>query len=408
MRLKIIAAIGMSVLLGSAYADPMINPNAMSVYSSTPEEGFLFTLDESLTSDSNVFRLPDGVYPPGSSKRSDTINTQQADLSYNKFYGLQSITLDASLSHSTFNNFSYLDYNATSYKGMWAWRVSNDLSGTVGASQSQSLTNFAYFQSFTRNVYTTQNKYFNGDWWVTGPWHALFGVSQTQSNFSAVVLEQQSSRGNSTNAGISYVSEAQNTISLKEQTTQGTLYGIPLNYAGLIDNGYTENDALLDVNWALSGKSTLTGELKHLSVVHDHFSERNYSGMAGNINYFWALSDKTMVNFTAQRTFAQFLTAYSSYYVSDDFAVSPSWLVSPKVTLRMTLDRAKYSYLGSIVPLPGVDLSNVTQTVMLAADWAPTRKIALSTSVQHTTRNAGLLLYQYVDTSLNVIAQIAF
>ena len=408
MRLKIIAATGMTVLLGSAYADPMINPNAMSVYSSAPEEGFLFTLDESLTSDSNVFRLPDGVYPPNASKRSDTINTQQADLSYNKFYGLQSITLDASLSHNTFNNFSYLDYNATRYNGMWAWRVSKDLSGTVGANQSQSLTNFAYFQSFTRNVYTTQSKYFNGDWWVTGPWHALFGISQNQASYSAVVLEQQSSRGNSTNAGMSYVSEAQNSISLKAQNTSGTLYGQPLNYFVLIDNGYTEKDILLDANWMLTGKSTLTGELKHFSVVHDHFTQRDYSGMGGSINYIWQWTGKVMVNFTAQRNFAQFLTAYSSYYVSDDFAITPMWQITPKVTLRMTYDHAKYSYLGSIVPIPGIDLSNVTQTVMMAADWAPTRKITLSTSLQHTTRNAGLLLYQYVDTSLNVIAQISF
>ena len=407
MRLKIIAAIGMSVLLGSAHADPMIVPNTM-LYGSTPEEGLQIALDDSLSANSNIFSLPSGVNPSGSSTRSSMINTQQADLQYNKPYGPQNFTLDASFLHNTFSNFSYLNYDATNYKGVWSGSIDRDLSLTVGAVQNQTLANYAYVQTYTKNIYTTKYSYVNGDWWVTGPWHALFGISQNRASYSsAQVTVIQGVKDNSANAGLSYVSEANNTITLKTQTSHGTYDGMPLNYANLIDNGYSEQDVMMDVNWALSGKSTLTGELKHVSVSHDHFSQRDFGGLGGNVDYQWAFSGNAAISFTANRTVGQYLTVYSSYAVIDDFAISPVWQVSPKLTLNLTLDRKVFNYAGYST---GAQFAqhDAMQTEVVGASWTVTRKIALSTSLQHMSRNSNVYYYQFAGTSLNVVAQISF
>ncbi len=418
MRLNKVVAINLAALLCSpcAYADPMVVP-ATTVYDGEPKEGLHIALDQSLSSDSNVFRLPDGVYSPGSTKRSDTINTQQVDLKYDKTYGLQNFVFDGTVSHNQFSNFSFLNYDAKIYKGAWNWKIDKDFSGSLGAEQDQSLVNFAMFQSFVKNLVTTQSRYFNGDWWMTGPWHALFGVSSNQTKYSVPFFEQQNQSGNSTEAGISYVTEAQNTISLKARNTRGVFSGIQantvlaggllINSYAFVDNSTTQKDEELDVNWTLSGKSTLTGQLKHFALAYDYFSQRNYGGVSGNLNYLWAVSGKTVVNFTAQRNYAQFQTAGSSYYVNDDFAISPAWLVSPKLTLRMALDRSNYDFLGAITSGTAYGRKDVMQTVMVAADWAPTRAITLSTSLQHSTRSSNLD-FQFGDNTLNVIAQFSF
>lgn len=407
MRFKIIVATGLTILLGSAYADPMIAPNTM-LYGSTPEEGLQFALDESLSSNSNVFSLPSGVNPSGSSTRSSMINTQQADLQYYKPYGLQNFTLDANFLHNTFSNFSYLNYDATNYKGVWSGSIDRDFSVTVGAAQTQTLANYAYIQTYTKNIYTTKSRYINGNWWVTGPWHAIFGISQNQASYSsAQVLVIQGSKYNSANAGLSYVSEANNTITLKTQTLHGTYIGMPLNYANLIDNGYSEQDVIMDVSWALSGKSTLTGELKHVSISQDHFSQRDYGGLGGNVDYQWALTGNSAINFTAQRSFSQYLTSYSSYNVMDDFAISPVWQASPKLTLNLTLDRKVFNYAGYSTGSPFAQ-HDAMQTEVVGASWTVTRKIALSTSLQHISRNSNVYYYQFAGTSLNVVAQISF
>lgn len=396
----------LSIVSFQVYADSLSGTGA-SVVDALPE-GLQLSASTTLTKDSNIFKLPDSTVLAGYPGKSDTIKSIQADLNYNKTFGMQNFTLDATIAHNQFNKFTSLDNDSNSYKALWAWQVDKYLSGTMGANQNQALANYASIQNQIKTMTTTQSRYINGDWMITGPWHAVFGVSQNQTSYSALVSQIQGRKGNSTNAGFSYVSEAQNTISIKRQNTQGSYTDRAIDYTNLVDNGYTETDDLLNFKWTLSGKSLLTGELKHLSLKQTHFSQRDYSGMAGNINYLWSVSGKTTVKFTAQRNFGQFLTAYSSYSVTDDFAISPSWQLTEKVSLHATFDRASVNYLGAINGGAASTRVDTTQTAMLGADWAPTRTITLNTSLQHTKRDSSNLSYLYGDNMMSVSAQISF
>ena len=411
-RLLLVIILGISSL--HTYADPMIG-STTSVYDSAQKEGLKLTLATSITNDSNIFQLPDAYL--GYPKRSDTIKTVQADLNYNKRYGMQTITLDATLSHNQFNNFSYLDNSTSSYKGTWALKIDTHLSGTVGVTQNQSLANFSNTQSVSKILYTTKSHFIYGDWWVTGPWHALSGISANISSNSATVTTQQNTMSNSAYAGISYVSEAQNSISFKRQNTTGSYTNTPLNYVSLVDTGYSILDDMLDFNWIFSGKSTFSGELKHTAMTNEHFSQRDYAGMAGNLNYLWSVSGKSSIRFTAQRNFGQFLTNYSSYNVTDDFAISPAWQLTPKLSLSATFDHANVNYLGAIDGGASTGRKDTTQTVMVGVNWAPNRMITLHTSIQHTNRNSTFVTYpngyayypyQYGDNTINTIGQLSF
>jgi len=382
------------------YADSL-SGSVASVVDALPE-GLQLALSTTLSRDSNIFRQPD------STVKADTITSTQTVLTYNKTYGMQNLTLEATLSHNKFSNFSYLDNSTNNYKGSWALKIDTNLSGIIGVTQTQTLANFATTQVFSKILYTTQSRFINGDWWARGPWHALLGVSENLSSNSATVTTQQNTKSNASYTGISYLSEAQNTLSLKRQSTTGSYTNTPLNYFYLVDNGYTETDDLLDFNWNLSGKSQLSGELNHLSVKQNHFSQRNYAGMAGNLNYLWSITGKTSLQFTAQRNFGQFLTSYSSYDVTDDFAISPVWKLSEKTTLRASFDQGSVNYLGAINGVPVTARNDTTQTVMFGVDWTPTRTTLLHTSIQRTSRDSNYTIYQYSDNAINMTGQILF
>ncbi len=393
-----------SVASFHVYADSL-SGYAASVVDALPE-GLQLAVNTSYTYDSNLFRL--SASAPGYPVRYDTTRTIQADLSYNQTYGMQNFTLDTTIAHNRFTNFSNLDYDSKGYKGTWAWRVDKDLSGTIGATQNQTMPNYATIQTQVKTITTTQSRFVNGDWLATSYWHALAGISENQTSYSALIAQIQGSKGTSLNAGFLYENDAMDTISFKQQNTQGSYTDRPIDYVNLNDNGYTETDDLLDFKWVLSGKSQLTGELNHLSVNQNHFSQRNYSGMAGNVSYLWAVSGKSTIQFTAQRNFSQYLSVNSSYAVTDDFSISPFWQVSGKLSMHATIDQARVSYLGAINGAVPNGHSDTTRTIMLSADWAASRTITLHTSIQHINRYSYFTANQFGDNSVNVTGQIIF
>jgi len=200
------------------------------------------------------------------------------------------------------------------------------------------------------------------------------------------------------------VSEGRNTITFKTRKIRGaysTAQPIPL------DMSFTQRENELDIDWILTGKSTLTGRLKHISTIYNHYPSHDYAGLAGDINLIWAVSGKVLINLTGQRSLGQYQSSGSTYFVDDTFSISPVWQVNPKFLFIMGFDRVRRDYLGGVAFGPGYGRKDVTQSVMMGAGWAPTSEISLSTSMQYTARHSNLN-YQYNDTTLNVAAQFLF
>lgn len=400
---RLLTAMNFCMVCIHANAESMTAPFT-TVYDGYKNEGLHLTLDTSLTFDSNVFRLKDGSTPPANTTRSDAITRQSAGFKYDKSIGLHNLSVKASVSQNQFSNFSQLNYDAKDYKIVLVLRIDHNLSSILGASQKQNLIDFSNTQSFSKSVMTTQTRDLSMDYWLLGHWHTLFGVSQGQTNFSNPIIQQQNWLGNSIWAGVSRVSEGRNTITFKTRNIRG-IYSNPLPIP--LDMSFTQRENELDVNWILSGKSTLTGRLKHISMMYKDYPSRDYAGLAGDINLIWAVSGKVLVNLTGQRNLGQYQSSGSTYFIDDTFSISPVWQVNPKLILIMGFDRVNRDYLGGVAFGPGYGRKDVTQSVMMGAGWSPTSEISLSTSMQYTARNSNLS-YQYNDTALNVAAQFLF
>ena len=112
--------------------------------------------------DSNLFALPDGVEPPGGTRRSATTFSSGATLRIDKAYGLQQFDLYGTITHVHYNPYDYLDLTSHAYGGRWAWTLTPSLTGNIAIDESRTPNSFSNtgFQT-APNPQTLENRRFD-------------------------------------------------------------------------------------------------------------------------------------------------------------------------------------------------------------------------------------------------------
>jgi len=95
-------------------------------------------------------------------------------------------------------------------------------------------------------------------------------------------------------------------------------------------------------------KSTLNGRLAWVQRSHEHFAQRDFSGMAGNLDYIWTPTPSCGSRFPRGGTSVLGGIWTPAYTVSDTLSFTPTWQVSTKTALRMRLDCAQRDYRGPV------------------------------------------------------------
>lgn len=340
--------------------------------------------------DDNVFRLPDGADPQtflGKASKSDLARFFSVGINADKKYSNQEVMFNASGTNFKYGNFTNLDYTSSSFKGGWNGQISPRVSGALNATRAQTLSNPADARVYTRNLNTANNINLNGDWWVHSRWHFLLGVSNGQTTNSINTINYPGSHYGTNEWGVKYDPADGKSISLISRNVRGTNSNQIPNPVNLFDTGYTEKQLELLAAWQITGKSALSGNLMNVDHRNFHYSQRDYSGIQGNINYSLGISDKTFLNMSLQRSLNSWWDYFSSYYVADSISISPSWQISSKTVMHMAINHGVNDYRGPVVVVPGApNRYDVTQSILLGIDWTPQRAVTLSASVQHSKR----------------------
>jgi exopolysaccharide biosynthesis operon protein EpsL len=358
----------------------------------------------SLSRDANVFRRPDSSPPPtGFSNRSDLIGVVAAGVHIDKPYGQQRFQLEATGTYTRYNTFSFLDFGTFEYRGAWLWQLTPRLGGVLSAERKQSLVPFADFQGFERNLSTTDSRDFHLDGWVFGGWHLLAGASQSESRTDVQFQADGSSRITAGEAGVRYVAGSGSALTVTRRSGHGDYLDRAVNAATYIDNGYRQDETELSAAWYLSGKSTLNARLTYIERSHEHFSQRNFSGTLGQLDYTWTPTGKLRLAFSAKRDIGSWwdqgsATASSSYRVTDSLAFAPAWQVDAKVAVRARFEHARIDYRGPV----GADFrparGDTLRGAQVAVDWFPMRYLSVSFSVERDSRASNNPMYEFGDT----------
>lgn len=369
------------------------------------------------THDANLFRLADSVDPmtvAGKPQRSEDITSTHFGVSFDKPVSMQRFRFDYTISENRYETYSYLNFAASSYSGTWNWALTPHLGGTLSARHSERLADFSDYRNSGRNVQKSDNQRFDVEWEAHGPWRLIAAVSRDEAVNSQVFLEASDSLLTSNEVGGKYLAKSGSWISVVARRGEGEypklqyvpFSQIPASSNPQSDNGYSTKEEEVRLYWALTGKSSLNGRISHVSREHDHFSQRDYSGYAGQADYNWNAGGKIRLNFSARQALASWQDKdKSSYYVARTYSVNPVWQFSSKASARLQLSQEERDFKGPLI-------SGLTQrqdklrSGMLVLDWVPLNSLSLSASIQHEERESSDASFEYKDTILSLSGRL--
>ena len=363
--------------------------------------------------DDNIFRLPSGYDAQtylGKATKSDLVKVASLGINVDKKYSNQEIVFNAVGSINQYSNFTNLDNTSSSFTGAWIWQVTPRFSGSLNATRTQSLNSPSDTRIFARDLNTTDNAGLNGDWWLHSNWHLLFGVSDGETTNSISATNFQNSNNSSREWGVKYDPSNGKSISLIARNLQGNNSNQVPDPVNFLETGFNEKQLDLLFSWDINGKSKLSGDLMNVDHQNFHYSQRNYSGNQGGINYSLGISGKTSLNMSLQRSFNSWWDPFNSYFITDSISISPSWQMSSKATLHMTISQGANDYYGPVVP-EAIARHDTTQSVQMGIDWTPQRALTISASLQHNQRTSTPAYYSgygFVENSVLVTVQAFF
>jgi exopolysaccharide biosynthesis operon protein EpsL len=358
----------------------------------------------------NVYKLAPGVNPQqaiGQSSSSDIIQTQSIGINLDKKYSNEEVTFRGSITKNKYNAFSNLDYTSTTYNAAWNGNLTSRLSVGLSDSRTQTLNTFTDIHVYTRNLTTTETPHLSADLWFQSNWHLTFGLTKSTTTTSQSVINNQSFTSNIVEWGAKCTPTDGSSISLISRLIQIENIDAVPNYALLSDTGNKESQLELNFTRVLTGKSSLNGNLLSINHQYPNFYQRDYSGVAGGINYSWGVSGKTSLNVSWNRAFASWIDVGSSYSVTDTASMSTGWQISTKIGLNASISHSKANFFGPIVPNTTARFDE-TQSESMGFSWSPQRSLQLTASFQNSHRYSNNSTFEYSDRSASFSAQLNF
>ena len=355
--------------------------------------------------DENISKVPaNGSVGP---VENDGSTATQLNLSLNKQYSMQRLTLKIGLSDNRYDSLKELNSLGENNSAAWQWQLTPHLTGDLTASHSKSQSDFADFRGSGQNISTVDSRHFGANWQLTGGWSLGAGIANTKSINSQPFQENPGSEQRIVDANLTYKFASGSSIALLISNSRGEQSGAA-DPVTLSDNRFRERRYDLRLNWPFSGVTTLSGGLGQVRRTHDHFSVRDYTEYNGNAIVSWAPTGKTQFTLTRSRTAENWQESNSSFSIRDLTGLVASWSITPKVSMRAKADWTARSFGGDIPGQPSNDRIDKTLSSSLGIDWAVYTKIKLGALISEDRRRSTVDTNDYRSRTATLSANIEF
>lgn len=371
-----------------------------------PEDGLTWRAGYALQRDDNLFRLPDGVDPRavlGSDSAAETVTVRSLGLAYAKSWSLQRVEIDLGLVDYRYRTYRSLDLTAKNYDLAWRWAVTPRLRGSLTASRDETVNAFDNASRPDQgNRRLTRREAFDAAYELDGAWRLVAGAGRTRN------INQQPQRGEdsevsrSADIGLRHEAGSGSTATLRLRHGTGRTLGEGRAPASLRDDAFSQDEALLELNWVLTGKLSTQLSVARVRRQHDTVSLRDYSGTNASVAMNWRPTAKTQLSLRGASQLSSYQTNTASVARTDTVGLDAMWQIGSRTSLTASLAESRRRYLQ---PLPGQSLDSErerTRNASLGIRWAITPHVSLDGSLQRTRRSGNQPNLNFASTQAYV------
>src|SRR6185436_485369 len=199
---------------------------------------------ETLTYDSNVFRISSGLDPTaaiGSSKKSDWSSLTSLGFNVNVPIGRQRIQGGYAYNIARYDRFSQLDFEGYNARALWLWEIGNQLSGQLGYTESKALADFRNFTTTTPNALKTDRAFFTAAYLLTPQWRLNLGGDAAEQRNGDPARRVNDVDVTGIDGGVTYISPAGNQIGVALRSEDGRFPNNQIVSGVSVNNSYTQN-----------------------------------------------------------------------------------------------------------------------------------------------------------------------
>jgi hypothetical protein len=309
---------------------------------------FYFRASETLSYDSNLFRVPDKALLPAGIHGRDGISSTELTVGLDQPYGRQRWLASAGVNANVFKNNDQL--NNTGYDLLLGldWQALSRWAGDVRLTSSQQLASFenygAQFVANTdKNMEQVNTLSARAQYGLVSLWSLEGTFVHRDVNFSNDSFTDREYRQDQLGFGVNYRPSDLLRLGAAVRHTDG-------QYPHATTTGpdkYKRDDVDLTATWKASGLSTLDGRISATHENHDLIDARDFSGVTGSLGWNYRPTGKTTVDLRLSRDTgtrgngappALDPAATAAYLtdsrLSDRIDANVRWEATSKITLR--------------------------------------------------------------------------
>lgn len=364
------------------------------------EDTLNFVAGISQQRDSNLFR-------GNSSEISDVITKSSAGVHVDKPYQQHRLRFEYTHTNYEYKNNTFLNFDANEYKAAWTWVLTPYLTGILSAERSQSQYGFLDFNTRILNISTTEKRTFEADFSPHGSWHVLAGFTQSSRADTQQFNADSAFNQDGVDLGLRYIFSSGSSFTLQAHDRKGAYVNRRLDAINFFDSSFNEREAEATLDWRLSGNSNLYMRTAYVNREHDNFSQRDYSGLVGRVNYSWAPTGKFALSLVASHDLASFQSTFSNYTRNEALTIAPVYAMTSKINLKASVGLSKRTFVGGD-DIAGNGRVDTTKLESVGIDWKPYRNISLGANVQRNERSSNVAGINFSDTITGLNANLNF
>lgn len=292
---------------------------------------------------SNLFLLQNeqaALATLGTTTMSESYKAYAAGVGMNWKIGRQVISGHAEASQVNFDTYKTMDYTGHDLALKWDWLIGDTFLGDVGASETLKLAPFLYTKKPLANLLTTRKAFFNGNIKINNRWQLKLGTEKNQYTNSDVTQQYNDIDIDTYKTGFRYLTPKGSKFDFNSSVSNG-------NYPNRPSYAYTQYDNGIGFDWVATGKTRVQGKINYTRRDYPISPSFNYSGVTGRISADWLVTGKTTLNLAVYRDINSYITATSSYDLTQGISAKATWLATANVAVNLNAKHDSIDYLST-------------------------------------------------------------